>query len=304
MPTSPTTLNPIKHGLKVFLLCWGHWVHLQFLPYEGKVAQCSIALSLESFTVREGFCTLATTTCLWNLLSACSLCTTFSSLEHVFSDRKKSAPKAGQTFPFNKLEGASSKLLKRGWSRRACQIIKRALTDLGAAKSALVQCVIWKDSKVVGFISTALIGQSTVAATVRRTVGNVKKEAVIAAHQIVLAYLMYFGGADRADGGMSDFICLLPMCAVVYGPTIWSYYIVLLFGPTMWFYYMDLLYGPNIWTYYMVLLYGPTIWSYYMDLLYGLCLRLHRYGAVERLGNCQIHKGRQERAASLPRLPA
>jgi hypothetical protein len=52
---------------------------------------------------------------------------------------------------------------------------------------------------------TALIGQSTVAATVGRTVGNVKKGAVIAAHQIVIAYLMYYGGVDRADRGMSDF---------------------------------------------------------------------------------------------------
>ena len=33
---------------------------------------------------------------------------------------------------------------------------------------------------------------------------------------------------------------------------------------------MALLYGLTIWPYYMALLYGLTIWPYYMALLYGL----------------------------------
>ena len=116
---------------------------------------------------------------------------------------KKGKPAASGSYPFKKMKGALTKLVKRGWVRRATQAFKQQPGPFRT--SVVVQAIIWKDCKVCGFISTAFVGAMRAQATVARTVGSMLKGLTVAAHDVIIAYLRYCGGVDMADRGMADY---------------------------------------------------------------------------------------------------
>jgi hypothetical protein len=112
------------------------------------------------------------------------------------------SPKKGKrqedSFPFEKLTAADARVVERGWARRATRWFERA------GKNVLVQCISWKDCKVVGFISTAVIGACADSSVMRSVKGGFKSLKVMA-HDCILSYLEFYGAVDRADRGMADF---------------------------------------------------------------------------------------------------
>lgn len=82
--------------------------------------------------------------------------------------------------------------------RRAVKTFAR-----GAAAVA-VQAIIWKDTKVCGFVTTAFVGYSAAASVLRSAKGSFKGLKV-KAHDAIIAYLRCYGAVDRADRGIADF---------------------------------------------------------------------------------------------------
>ena len=76
----------------------------------------------------------------------------------------------------------------KGWFRRCVKVINKVE----------VQCILWKDSKLVGFITTAWICALSAADVVHRTTKNIPRPSIV-------NYLANYGGVDRADRDIDDF---------------------------------------------------------------------------------------------------
>ena len=112
---------------------------------------------------------------------------------------RKGAASTEMSFPFRKITSTDAACVSRGWMRRVVQ------TFTAGAKRVEVQSIIWKDTKVVGFISTAYVGAASVTADVFRSTKGMFKTLKVKAHDAIIAYLSYYGAVDRADRGIADF---------------------------------------------------------------------------------------------------
>jgi len=114
---------------------------------------------------------------------------------------RKGAKQDKESFPFEKLTPADASCVGRGWQRRAISTITRKAADV--TKKVVVQAIIWKDSKVCGFISTAFVGACEDSSVLRSCKGMFKSLKV-KAHDAIIAYLSCYGAVDRADRGIAD----------------------------------------------------------------------------------------------------
>jgi len=196
-------LKPIKHGIKVFVLACGETGYVyNFSVYQGKGTGTIIETVLHKLITGDlvdsgrilhvdNYYTSVALGVVMMAMYGLYLCGTYS-------PRKNGT---GESFPFDKVTPAEASCVERGWNRRAVTtVIGKALSG---TKKVVVQAIIWKDSKICGFISTAFVG-ACAKSSVLRSVKGVYKGLRIKAHDAIIAYLTYYGAVDRADRGIAD----------------------------------------------------------------------------------------------------
>ena len=196
-------LKPIKHGIKVFVLACGETGYVYNCSvYQGKGTGTIIETVLHKLITGDlvdsgrilyvdNYYTSVALGVVMMAMYGLYLCGTYS-------PRKNGT---GDSFPFDKVTPAEASCVERGWNRRAVTtVIGKALSG---TKKVVVQAIIWKDSKICGFISTAFVG-ACAKSSVLRSVKGVYKGLRIKAHDAIIAYLTYHGAVDRADRGIAD----------------------------------------------------------------------------------------------------
>jgi hypothetical protein len=193
-------LKPIKHGIKVFVLCCGATGYVyNFHVYQGR-GTLAPADAITSVLLTAELCFTGRILFTDNYYTSVSLAVTLLAaygvyLVGTFSPRK-GAPNP-DVFPYSKLTSADGHHVARGWLRRATRAFRQG------ASNVVVQAILWRDSKVCGFLSTAFIGCSE-GSEVLRSCRGAFKTLRIAAHEVVVKYLANYGAVDRADRGMAD----------------------------------------------------------------------------------------------------
>lgn len=198
-------LKPIKHGIKVFVLACGESGYVyNFDVYQGRQSSGSTSVmelvlgTLITGNLQGSGRILYTD----NYYTSIALAVTLLAMYGIYIvgtySPKKNARHAEDSFPFAKLTASDAKVVNRGWMRRATNVVTRGLNR------AKVQSIVWKDSKMCGFISTAFVGLCDKSEVFRSIKGSYKSLKV-KAHDCIIAYLRHYGAVDRADRGMGDY---------------------------------------------------------------------------------------------------
>lgn len=199
-------LKPIKHGIKVFVLACGETGFVyNFSVYQGK-GNGNIMETVLSKVITGDLINSERILFVDNYYTSVALAVVMLAVYGLYIvgtySPRKGAKRDKESFPFEKLTPADASCVGRGWMRRAITTITRKAADV--TKHVVVQAIIWKDSKVCGFISTAFVGMCEKSSVLRSTKGMFKSLKV-KAHDAIIAYLSYYGAVDRADRGISDY---------------------------------------------------------------------------------------------------
>ena len=199
-------LKPIKHGIKVFVLACGETGYVyNFSVYQGK-GSGSIMETVLDTVITGDLINSERILFVDNYYTSVALAVVMLAVYGLYIvgtySPRKGAKQDKESFPFEKLTPADASCVGRGWQRRAISTITRKAADV--TKKVVVQAIIWKDSKVCGFISTAFVGACEDSSVLRSCKGMFKSLKV-KAHDAIIAYLSYYGAVDRADRGIADY---------------------------------------------------------------------------------------------------
>lgn len=197
-------MKPIKHGIKVFVLACATYAYVyNFRIYQGK-GDCGTVMDIVLDKMMDGDMVgknrvLFTDNWYTSIPLALHLFTRFQTLLVGTFTPTAGKPTGPNQFPFVKLKPADTKKLNRGWMRCAKKLF------YFAKQKVEVQCILWLDSKVVGFVHTAWVGSRQAKDTVLRSVRDKFKGLVVSCHASIINYLHAYGAVDRADRGMADY---------------------------------------------------------------------------------------------------
>eukprot|EP00041_Stephanoeca_diplocostata_P002546 m.226 g.226 ORF g.226 m.226 type:complete len:310 (-) comp134_c0_seq1:7-936(-) len=194
--------KPIKHGIKVFALCCSATAFAySFSIYTGKDGSHDGGVIHEMEKLTKGcdleadgarFRTMFTDNWYTSLTLASWL---FSRFGMYLIGTMRLTAKLSRTafdFPFHKFSPSTSKNLKHGFMRRA--VMRFADIVLNLPKHLYAQAIIWKDKKIVGFLSTADVGPGPPACTVKRWNKSSRSKHEIPTHPTVVRYIQNMGG--------------------------------------------------------------------------------------------------------------
>jgi len=199
--------KPIKHGIKVFCLCYAFSaVLLSFEVYVGKedstndnsaLAVCGRLVDDAGLTTNRG-----------RVLYTDNYYTSVKLVKHMFeqygwtivetivpTDKKS---REDDDIPFLKLSNGAGNGVKQGWYREAVLKVK---TKHG--KHYCIQCTTWCDKKQVCFLNTNQVGFSNSLSLKRHVKGKREREE-IAGPRAKRDYITFFNAVDRKDWDSAD----------------------------------------------------------------------------------------------------
>ena len=199
--------KPIKHGIKVFVLCCAmSAVWLSYKIYVG--AQDGVdgsALAICDELVNDA----GLTDCRGRVLYTDNWYTSVRLAQHMFekygwttcgtivpTDKKS---RQDLDIPFLKLSNGAKNSVERGWFREAAIELKSP-----RGKRYCIQCTTWRDKKQVCFLSTNTIGASE-GLFVKRGQKGKRQRDMIPGPMAQLDYAAHFNAVDRNDRDSSDY---------------------------------------------------------------------------------------------------
>jgi len=201
-------MKPVKHGIKVYVLCCALTGYIYgTVVYQGKgTTATAIMDTVLEHMIPGDLIRSERVLFVDNYYTSIPLAVTLKAnyglyLVGTYAPRK-GAKKKETSYPFKKITASDAKCVERGWMRRATKTF--CVASVMGAASVVVQALIWKDTKMCGFITTAFVGLCVGAEVLRSTKGHFK-QLKIKAHDAILAYISYYGAVDRADRGIADF---------------------------------------------------------------------------------------------------
>lgn len=124
--------------------------------------------------------------------------------------------RTGSDFPFPKFSSGALHRVNRGFMRRATKIVyeHEACGECGGCRNGtcerrgkirfIVQGLVWKDRKLVGFLSNVHQSKAGDGDTVRRYVKSKRKRKNFQSHKTVVYYTKNMGAVDRMDRAIRD----------------------------------------------------------------------------------------------------
>ena len=121
--------------------------------------------------------------------------------------------RTGADFPFSKFTTAAIHRVNRGYMRRATKLIyEREPCDKCKGNKCshrgrvlfAVQGLVWKDRKLVGFLSNVHQGKAGGNDTVERYVKSLRRRKNFQSHKTVQYYSQRMGAVDRMDRAVRD----------------------------------------------------------------------------------------------------
>eukprot|EP00041_Stephanoeca_diplocostata_P027114 m.741690 g.741690 ORF g.741690 m.741690 type:complete len:960 (+) comp23116_c4_seq1:51-2930(+) len=204
--------KPIKHGIKVFALCCSATAYAySFSVYTGKdgCQDAGVIHEMDKLTTGcdfenqgSSYRTMFTDNWYTSLALASWLFSRFSMYLVGTIRLTKKLSRTAVDFPFHKFSASASKNLVRGFMRRAIMKMAGVVTYL--PKHLYAQAIIWRDKKIVGFLSTCDVGPAPAECTVLRWNKVTRSKEGIAAHPVVHKYVKNMGGVDQMDRDITD----------------------------------------------------------------------------------------------------
>ena len=204
--------KPIKHGIKVFVICCAITGHpLAWEVYCGKEVKTDNLLGGSSSSVCDRLIRasglqgktgriLFTDNWYTSMELAKHLWFTYQWLFIGTVTPTEKKGRVGYDIPFLKMSKGALDKVVRGWSRQATIDIKKGRFE------AKVQCTTWKDRKQVMFLHTAAVKPTTEESTTERYVKGQHKKETIPCPPVVHEYAKDgYNGVDRDDRDGADY---------------------------------------------------------------------------------------------------
>ena len=212
--------KPIKHGVKVYALCCADTGYcFAFEIYEGsstlsnKPEDIIDRLLEQSGFIAEFFSdsargrTMFTDNWYTSPKLAAHLAGKYKmSLIGTYRLTKKKS-RDGSDFPFGKMAPAATKLLPRGWGRKAVAPLREVVPNEeeypGIPVGTMVEATVWKDKKLVALLNTVATS-GTDRCTVDRYSKQLRKVITINCFPSQILYKDNMNGVDVMDRDISD----------------------------------------------------------------------------------------------------